>query len=159
MEISAYALGKIQERLIGGKSQLSRNPNYTKYHPKWYRKQIPIFWWVHKWVYARFILRELTSFAVAFYVIVLLFQIRALTQSQEAYSNFSELLKTPVSIVIHSIAFLFLLYHTITWFNLAPKALALRLGNMRVPDVAIKWLNYIAWIILSALIAWIMLTI
>ena len=97
--------------------------------------------------------------SVAFYALVLLFQIRALTQSQQAYTSFLELLKTPVSIVLHGIAFLFLLFHTVTWFNLAPKALALRLGKKRVPDQAIKALNYIAWIFLSSLIAWIMLTI
>ncbi len=138
---------------------MTRNPNYTKYHPKWYRKRMPIFWWVHKWTHAKFILRELTCLSVAFYALVLLFQIRALTQSQEAYTSFLELLKTPVSIVLHGIAFLFLLFHAVTWFNLAPKALALRLGKKRVPDQAIKALNYIAWIFLSSLIAWIMLTI
>ncbi len=138
---------------------MTRNPNYTKYHPKWYRRQMPIFWWVHKWTHARFILRELTCLAVAFYALVLLFQIRALSQSQEAYTSFLELLKTPASIVIHVIALLFLLFHAITWFNLAPKAMVMRLGKKRVPDLAIKALNYIAWIFLSSLIAWIMLTI
>jgi len=65
---------------------------------------MPIFWWVHKWTHAKFILRELTCLSVAFYALVLLFQIRALTQSQEAYTSFLELLKTPVSIVLHGIA-------------------------------------------------------
>ena len=137
---------------------MKRNPNYTKYHPKWYRKQIPIFWWVHKWPHAKFILRELTCLAVAFYAIVLLFQIRALTISQESYNAFLELLRTPASIVLHGVAFLFLLFHTFTWFNLSPKALVMRLGKKPVRAVVIQGANYVAWVFVSALIASILLT-
>ena len=38
---------------------MSQNPHYTQYHPKWYRFRIPIFWWIHKWVHVKFILREM----------------------------------------------------------------------------------------------------
>ncbi len=136
----------------------TQNPSYTKYHPKRYRKRIPIFWWVHKWSHAKFILRELTSLSVAFYALVLLFQIRALSQGQEAYAHFLDLLNTPVSVVLHGVAFVFVLFHSITWFNLAPKALVLRVGNRRIPDALIKALNFIGWIFFSCVIAWIMLT-
>ena len=137
---------------------MTHNTQYSKYHPKWYRTPMPIFWWVHKWAHTRFILRELTSVFVAFYALVLLFQIRALTQGPEAYANFLAWLKTPVSIVLHVIAFFFVVFHSVTWFNLAPKALVLRLGKKRVPDAVITALNYIAWGVFSTVIAWIMLT-
>ena len=138
---------------------MANNPNYTKYHPKWYRKRIPIFWWMQKWAYTKFILRELTSLAVAFYVVVLLLQIRALAQGPEAYANFLTWLKTPVSIVLHGVAFLFVLFHSITWFNLAPKALVFRLGKKRIPDALIAGSNYAAWVVFSAAIMWMILTI
>ncbi len=96
--------------------------------------------------------------SVAFYALVLLFQIRALSQGQEAYAHFLDLLNTPVSVVLHGVAFVFVLFHSITWFNLAPKALVLRVGNRRVPDAVIKGLNFIGWIFFSCVIAWIMLT-
>jgi fumarate reductase subunit C len=142
---------------MGEKLNMANNPNYTKYHPKWYRKRIPIFWWTHKWVHTKFILRELTSLFVAFYALVLLFQIRALAQGPEVYTNFLDRLKTPVSIALHCIAFLFVLFHSITWFNLAPKALVLRLGKTRIPGKVIAALNYIAWIVFSSAIVWILL--
>ena len=37
------------------------NPKYRLYHPKWYRSRIPIFWWLGKLSYTKFIGRELTS--------------------------------------------------------------------------------------------------
>jgi len=136
---------------------MSQNPHYTKHHPRWYRKRMPIFWWVRKWAHARFILRELTSVPVAFYALVLLFQIRALAQSPEAYASVLAWLKTPASVVLHAIAFLMVIFHSVTWFNLAPRALVVRIGKKRIPDVVIAASNYVAWIAFSVAIAWIVL--
>lgn len=133
------------------------NAHYTKFQPKHYQTRMPIFWWVHKWAYIKFITRELTSVFVAFYAIVLLFQTRALSQGPDAYAMFLVWLRTPVAIGLHIVAFLFVIFHSITWFNLAPKALVLRLGSKHVPDAMIAALNYIAWIVFSILIVWIIL--
>ena len=119
---------------------------------------MPIFWWVRKWVHVRFITRELTSVFVAAYAIVLLLQIRALAQGADAYTSFTEWLKNPVVIVLHGIGFLFVIFHSITWFNLAPKALVLRFGKKRIPNILIIMLNYIAWGVFSAVMVWIILT-
>ncbi len=137
---------------------MNQNPHYTKHHPRWYRVRMPIFWWVHKWVHAKFILRELTSVAVAFYAMVLLFQIRAVAQGPEAYASFLAWHKTPVAIVLHAIAFLLVIFHSVTWFNLAPKALVVRLGKKRLPDFVIAASNYAAWAVFSAAVVWIILS-
>lgn len=134
------------------------NPHYTQYHPKWHRIRIPIFWWIHKWAHVRFILRELTSVFVALYALVLLFHVRAIMQGPEAYANFLTWLKTPGSIGLHTVALVFVIFHSVTWFNLAPKALVVRVGNTRIADVVIVLLNYAGWGIFSAVIAWILLT-
>jgi fumarate reductase subunit C len=136
---------------------MTQNPHYTKHHPKWHRVRTPIFWWVHKWVHTKFILRELTSVAVAFYAVVLLFQVRALGHGPEAYANFGAWLKTPLAIIAHALAFLLVLFHSVTWFNLAPRALVVRIGKKRLPDVIIAASNYVAWIIFSAAMARIIL--
>ena len=136
---------------------MTHNPHYTKHHPKWHRTRVPIFWWVHQWIHLKFILRELTSVPVALYALVLLFQIRALAQGPEAYANFLAWLKTPVAIICHAVAFLFLIFHSVTWFNLAPRALVVRLGKKRIPDAVIAASNYLAWVILSAALAWLIL--
>ncbi len=136
---------------------MTQNHHYTKHHPKWYRVRMPIFWWVRKWVHAKFILRELTSVAVAVYALVLLFQIRTVTQGPEAYASFLAWLKTPVAIILHAIAFLLVIFHSVTWFNLAPRALVVRIGKKRIPDVVIAASNYAAWVVFSVAIAWIIL--
>jgi fumarate reductase subunit C len=136
---------------------MPHNSRYTKHHPKWHRERTPIFWWVHKWVHFRFITRELTSVPVALYALVLLFQIRALAQGPEAYASFLAWLKTPFSIALHAIAFLLVLFHSLTWFNLAPKALVIRIGKKRIPGGVIAASNYVAWVVFSVAIAWMML--
>jgi fumarate reductase subunit C len=136
---------------------MTQNFHYTKHHPKWYRERMPIFWWVHKWVHFRFIARELTSLPVAFYALVLLLQIRALAQGTQAYANFLSWLKSPVSIVLHTAAFFLIIFHSVTWFNLAPKALVFRIGKKRIPGLVIAASNYAAWLVFSAAIAWMML--
>lgn len=137
---------------------MPENHNYIKYHPRWHRTPIPVFWWIRKWVYIKFISRELTSIAVVSFAMVLLFQVRSLIQGPQAYSEFTKLLSTPVSVTLHSIALISVLFHSITWFSLAPKALAVRLGKWRIPDRVIIGLNLSAWIFISLVIGWLTVT-
>ena len=93
---------------------------------------------------------------MGYFAVILLFQLRALKRGPEAYADFLGLMKSPLFGVLNGIAFLFVLYHTITWFHLTPKALVVRLGGKRVPDSLILAMNYLAWIALSAAVVWIM---
>ena len=56
-----------------------------------------------------------------------------------------------------SIALLLILFHTITWFNLAPRAMPLRLRGKRLPDWMVAAPNYVAWVVISAAVAWLIL--
>lgn len=136
---------------------MSANRSHKPYHPRWYRAPMPIFWWVRRWIHARFILRELTSIFVAGYALVYLLQLRALGMGPEAYAGFLELLRSPLSVILHGVSLVFVMYHSITWFNLAPRALALRLGGKRVPDQVIAGMNFVAWISISAALVWVTL--
>src|SRR5712692_8523102 len=33
-------------------------PAYTLNHPRWYRKRVSTYWWLQRWEYLRFVLRE-----------------------------------------------------------------------------------------------------
>ncbi|TDI64561.1 MAG: hypothetical protein E2O88_11255 [Bacteroidetes bacterium] len=135
----------------------SRFPIYYKGHPRMFIKDKPIFWWAKKWVHARFILRELTSVPVAFYAILLIVQIRAINLGPEAYANFTDWLKTPLALTMHMVSFLFVIYHSITWFNLAPKAMVIRVGKIRIPGLLIAGLNFAVWVVFSVAIVWLFL--
>ncbi len=132
-------------------------PAYTAFHPRWYRSRVPTYWWLWKWPYLKFVLRELSSVSVAYFVVLTLVQLGSLCEGPEAYAEFQNWLKSPLALVLSAISFFFVLLHTITWFNLAPRAMALRLGGKRVPDVVIAVSNYVVWVIVSAVVAWLLL--
>jgi len=48
-------------------------------------------------------------------------------------------------------------FHAITWFNLAPSAMPVRLGGRRVPDAMVAAPSYVAWIVISAFVSWLVL--
>ncbi|MBI3697072.1 MAG: fumarate reductase subunit C, partial [Acidobacteria bacterium] len=89
-------------------------------------------WWLFQRSYFKFILRELSSVPVAFFVVVTLLQIKALSRGPEAYAAFQQWLKSPLLITLNAISFLFVVFHTITWFNAAPRAIAIRIGGKRL---------------------------
>jgi fumarate reductase subunit C len=136
---------------------MSQTPIYTDYHPRWYRRRVSTYWWLGRPSYLVFILRELSSFFVAWFVVFTLLQIRALSQGEDSYQRFLAFSKTPAVLLMNVIALFFVVLHAITWFKLAPQAMVVRLRGQRVPAAWIAGPNYAAWALASALVAWIIL--
>lgn len=130
------------------------NEGYKLYHPKWHRRRMPIFWWLRRLAYVKFISRELTSLAVLYTAVLLAAQIWALSQGEESYKRFGELLSRPLVVAVNGVVLVGLLFHTVTWLGLAPRALVVRLGHRRLPNGAVLAAHYFAWIAVSALIVW-----
>jgi serine/threonine protein kinase len=105
----------------------------------------------------KFILRGLNSLAVIYFVALLLWLLWSLGQGEESYYYFMAWMGWSLPIVFNVIAFLFVLYHSITWVNFAPKAMPVRLGGKRLPDWVIAVPIYAAWVVISAIIAWFIL--
>src|SRR5713226_1080670 len=136
---------------------INRAPEYTPFHPRWYRPRVSTYWWLWSWPYTKFVLREISSIFVAFFVVITLFQVRALGRGPEAYARFEARLDSLPFVLLNLVVFAFVLLHTITWFNLAPKAMVIRVGGKRVPGFLIAASNYGAWLVASAIIAWFLL--
>ena len=132
-------------------------PPYTPYHPRWYRTPVSTYWWMHRWVYFRFVLRELTSFGVAYFCVMTLLFVRALSRGPEALQAFQARLATPLFVCMSFVALLLALFHTATWFSLSAHAMAVRIGGKRVPGILITGGNYAAWLVVSAILAWFLL--
>jgi fumarate reductase subunit C len=132
-------------------------PTYGGYQPQWYRPRVSTYWWLWRWAYLKFILRELSSIFVAYYVVLTLLQLRALSHGPEAYAAFQEWLKTPGVIALNGVSLVFVLFHMITWFNLAPRAMVVRVRGKRAPDLLIAGSNYVAWLAVSVAVAWLIL--
>lgn len=124
---------------------------------KLYTRRVPIFWWTRRWVDIRFIARELTSVFVAGYAVTFLFYIRSVSQGPEAFARFSDGLTSPLSIFFHCFALVAVMYHSITWFNLAPKAMVIKVGENKIPGVIIALMNYVGWVAVSVGIIWLAL--
>lgn len=133
---------------------MNRAAAYIEYHPKWYRYRLSTWWWLGRWAFLRFILRELSSVFVAWFVVVTLAQIFALSKGAEAYARFQTWLTTPVILTLNVVALLFIVFHAVTWFNLAPKALVVHWRGRPVPGRWIAAGNYAAWLVVSAVVAW-----
>jgi fumarate reductase subunit C len=136
---------------------MSEPSGYTPYHPRWHRTRVSTYWWMRRWSYFAFILRELSSIFVAWFVVYLLLLVRAVSAGEASYRQFLTWSSGPVVLVINVVSFLFVVYHAITWFNLAPRALVVHMGKKRVPPPVISISNYAAWVAVSALVVWLVL--
>lgn len=133
------------------------NPGYTRFRPRMYMPRVSIFWWTARWPYVKFILRELTSIVVGIYAIVLMLLVHALSRGPEAYESMLALFEPTWSIVLHVLFLAALVFHTITWFNLAPAAMDFRIGSIKLPDRLVVAGNLVLWLVLSGIIAWLFL--
>lgn len=122
-----------------------------------YRPRVSTYWWLSQWSYLKFILREISSVFVAFFVVITLLQIRALSGGPEAYAEFQQWLQTPLLVALNVISFCFVVFHAVTWFRLAPRAMVIRVRGKRLPDFLIAGPNFVAWLAVSGVIAWILL--
>ena len=128
--------------------------NYTEFHPRWYRRRMSVFWWVGRRSYLIFVLRELTSVFVAWSVVFLLLLVHAVGQGGAEYRRFVDLSGNPWMLALNAVTLVFVVFHAITWFNLAPQAMVVRLRDKRVPRSRIAGAHYAGWALLSALAAW-----
>ena len=136
---------------------MSRTPVYTEYHPRWHRTRVSTYWWLQRRSYLAFILRELSSVFIAWFVVYLLLLVRAVSRGDSGYQHFLVWSASPVVLLLNLASLIFVVFHAITWFNLAPQAMVVRLGGRRVPGTWIAASNYLAWALLSALVAWLLL--
>ena len=53
--------GRVDEGVLHAEGRVMSDPRaYTPYHPRWLRQPVSTYWWLEKWSYFRFILREST---------------------------------------------------------------------------------------------------
>jgi fumarate reductase subunit C len=136
---------------------MSEAPHYTEFHPRWYRQRVSTYWWLRRGSYLAFILREVSSVFVAWAVVFLLMLVVAVSGGGESYRQFLDWAGRPWVVVLNLVALAFVVFHAVTWFNLAPQAMVVRVGGKRVPGVWIAAGNYAAWAVVSALVVWLVL--
>ena len=71
-------------------SGMKSNPAYREFHPKWHRTRVSTYWWLSQWSYTKFILREVSSVFVAYFIVITLMQVQALGDGPAGYAVFQQ---------------------------------------------------------------------
>ena len=120
-----------------------------------YRTPLPWFWFTRARGYRLFMLREATSVISAGYLVWLLVWLARLGAGPEAYAAMTASATSPAGILLHLLAIVAAVYHSVTWFNLTPKIMPMYIGEDRVPDVwAAVAMGYMPWGVVTAAIIW-----
>jgi succinate dehydrogenase subunit C len=150
--------------------------------PTTYRQPISRLWWTKKRTYFLFVMRELSSVFVAWFAVFLIVMVFAIGRGEASYQRFLDFAASPIVVMVNIVALAFAVLHTVTWFVLTSQAMVVRVGGRLVP--AVKMVNvagrtvpaatavrvggrvpagmiiasqYVALIVLSAFIAWLVL--
>ena len=124
-----------------------------------YRQPVSLLWWTKRRSYLMFVLREISSVAVAWFVVHLLLLVTAVQGGPAAYRAFLDWSATPFILLVNLIALAFVVLHAVTWFNLAPKALVVRMQGRRVPPRAVAAGHFAAWVVVSAIVAFVLVVV
>jgi fumarate reductase subunit C len=120
---------------------MSRNP---------YVRPITSEWIFRHPRYVRYMLREFSCLFIGGWTLLMVWGLKQLATGPAAWAAFLELLKSPGSMVFHVLTLAFATYHSVTWFNLTPKALPVQLGEEFAPDWVIAGAHFAAWAVVSA---------
>ena len=117
-----------------------------------YPRQHSNTWFLKRWPYRLFMLRELSAVFLAVYVVLMLILVSKVYDGEVAYEHYRDFLQSPLVICFHLVTLAFALLHTATWFQAVPKALRVRRGEEFVPPEALIGAHVLAWLGVSAVI-------
>jgi fumarate reductase subunit C len=119
-----------------------------------YRPRVSTWWWTRRRSYLVFVLRELSSIFVAWFVVYLVLLLDAVGQGSSAYERFLDWASAPWVTALNVVALAFVLLHTVTWFNLTPQAMAVRMAGRVVPAWQIVAGQYAGLVVVSGFVLW-----
>jgi fumarate reductase subunit C len=118
-----------------------------------YQPKVSRLWWLRRRSYTLFVLRELSSLFVGWFVVFLLLLIRAVGQGEADYQRFLDWAANPLVLLLNLVALAFVTLHAVTWFNLAPKAMVVKVRGQRVPPRMIAMSQFGGWAFVSLVLA------
>jgi fumarate reductase subunit C len=119
-----------------------------------YRRPVSTWWWTRRRSYFVFVMRELSSIFVAWFVVYLMLFVYAVGRGEAAYQSFLDWASSPWVTLLNVVALGFVLLHMVTWFNLTPQAMAVRVAGRRVPAWQIVVQQYVGLAVVSGFVFW-----
>ncbi len=94
-------------------------------------------------------LRELTSFFVALFSLLYIWQVAQLASDTAGYNSYLSLVRNPGMVLFGIIALGFTLYHSVTWFYLTGQVQPLKIGKTKTTPWQALVVNLVLLIIIS----------
>lgn len=108
-----------------------------------YHRPVTADWWRKTGFYRFYMLREGTALPALLFSVELIFGLYALKHGAESWAAFVNFLQHPVLLLLNLVALAAALLHSKTWFELAPKASIIVIGDKKLssgPIVKSLWL-------------------
>jgi len=122
-----------------------------------YRPRMSPWWWLQQKNYFLFMVRELSAVFVGLFALISLVGVYRLSQGEDAYQLYLSALQTPSAQVLFLVILLFSIYHTLTWIHLTPMIMVVRIGSKTVPPIVVLISSYLAWMVISLILLYLLL--
>ena len=110
-------------------------------------------WWRRDPFFMRYMVREITAVAVAVYAALLLAGLLCLTRGEAAWDAWVQVLRSPLSQMLHFVLLIAMIYHTLSWFEIMPKTMPMiHVGGKRLGAQTITRAGWAATLIASLLL-------
>ena len=123
------------------------NAQLSKRKP--YQQKMSTNWWLKNQAYRDYMLRSATCIFVLLYALVLFFGLFALSKGETEFNAWLAIQQGPLFIAFHLVSLVAMLYHSQTWFMLAPKTIRIQIGTKIVNNKIIEGGMWLAWLIFS----------
>ena len=136
---------------------MSQSRGQPEYQQRVLPPHISTLWWLERGTYFTFILREMSCVFVAWFVAYLLLLVRAVGQGDAAYEQLLAWSATTPILLLNIVSLLFVIFHTVTFFDAAPQAMVVKVGPIPVPGSLVLAGHYAGWVAASAVVCWLLL--
>ncbi len=112
-------------------------------------------WFLERPGYILFMIRELTSFFVAAYLVVLIMTLGRAAAGEAALAEWLQALSGTAWMVAHGVALVMAVWHAVTWFKAVPQAMPIFLGEKKLDaPLAAVLMGYGPWLTVTAVVVW-----
>jgi len=101
-------------------------------------------WFLSHARFKSYMLHEISSLFVAFYMLLLICGLWSLAKGAESWYRWVDLVTSPVIVILSLIAFALFVIHTMSWFKAVPQAMRIQRGEEFVPGNVLIGANYAA---------------
>ena len=109
-------------------------------------------WFFRQPRYMRYMAREVTSFFIGAFSLMLVVGLKRLSQGPEAFQDFLDALRGPWGVLFCLATLVAAVYHSTSWFNVTPQAMPIQRGEEFVPGKMIVGAHYAVWAVASLIV-------